>query len=222
MSTMEELHNRHKGRRCFIVGTGPSLLKQTAILPRLNGEITFTVSRVYLWKGLPFRPTYHVITEWTHIHSPLMQQAPWPECDEKFAITPVMRQHNGWTWILKGDSGRYLIHEGTKGLGDTWEPPTNGRSVVLTAAQLALWMGCDPIYLLGCDVTTRGHVWDVNDNRNESNTDERLWKPFGRAALDMAAHGRSLYDCSPGGMLNLHGYLEYRELAEVLVEREGA
>jgi hypothetical protein len=48
-----ELKNIHQGRRAFIIGNGPSILKQD--LTKLNGEITFVLNNFFL------HPQYHQI-----------------------------------------------------------------------------------------------------------------------------------------------------------------
>jgi hypothetical protein len=54
-----EQHNQHSGRRCFIIGNGPSL-RQTD-LSKLKGEFTFGLNRIYLlFPELGFSTTYLV------------------------------------------------------------------------------------------------------------------------------------------------------------------
>jgi len=52
----------HKGKRCFVLGNGPSL-KQTD-LSRLNGEFTICTNRIYLMLDqLGFTPSYYVVAK---------------------------------------------------------------------------------------------------------------------------------------------------------------
>ena len=56
---LEEYHNKHRGRRCFLIGNGPSL-KQTD-MSRLKGEFTFGTNRIYLmFPELGFPTTYYL------------------------------------------------------------------------------------------------------------------------------------------------------------------
>ena len=51
--------NKHEGRRCFILGTGPSLKKTDLSL--LKNEFTFGLNRIYLlFDELKFNTTYYV------------------------------------------------------------------------------------------------------------------------------------------------------------------
>jgi hypothetical protein len=53
------LWNKHRGKRCFIIGNGPSLKKTDLSL--LKGEITFGMNRIYLlFRELGFSTTYFV------------------------------------------------------------------------------------------------------------------------------------------------------------------
>ena len=58
----KELVGKYQGRRCFVVGNGPSLKNQD--LTKLKGEVVFTVNwmmRSPLFDTL--KPTYHVIID---------------------------------------------------------------------------------------------------------------------------------------------------------------
>ena len=54
-----KFHNIHKGQRCFILGSGPSINKQN--LKPLKNEICFAMSMFYLHKDIKeINPLYHV------------------------------------------------------------------------------------------------------------------------------------------------------------------
>ncbi|NQU09812.1 hypothetical protein HQ590_03405, partial [bacterium] len=54
--------NRHRGRRCFVLGNGPSL--RTADLDRLQTEITFASNKIYLaFDQTAWRPTYYTVVD---------------------------------------------------------------------------------------------------------------------------------------------------------------
>lgn len=57
-----ELLNKHRGRRCFVVGNGPSL--RMADLDRLVNEITFASNRIWLaFDQTPWRPSYYTMCD---------------------------------------------------------------------------------------------------------------------------------------------------------------
>lgn len=56
------LHNIHKGKRCFILGNGPSL--QIDDLDLLQNEITFAANRIFLaFESTAWRPTYYFVAD---------------------------------------------------------------------------------------------------------------------------------------------------------------
>src|SRR5262245_5181947 len=55
-----QLANRYAGRRCVIIGGGPSLKQMN--LDLLSGEVTFCVNGFYhLFDSLRFIPTFYVV-----------------------------------------------------------------------------------------------------------------------------------------------------------------
>lgn len=67
----EELKNKHKGRRLFVVGNGPSINEQD--LRPLKAEITFFVNRGFLHPHYEtIQPTYHIIID------PELATGEWP------------------------------------------------------------------------------------------------------------------------------------------------
>lgn len=60
---LAELRDKHRGRRCFIVGNGNSLLVED--LERLRGEITFGSNRVFVgFDRTSWRPTYYSVIDY--------------------------------------------------------------------------------------------------------------------------------------------------------------
>ena len=66
-----ELKGKHVGKRCFVVGNGPSIRTQN--LKLLKGEITFFVNRAFLHPDYEYiQPTYHIFVD------PKLQTGEWP------------------------------------------------------------------------------------------------------------------------------------------------
>jgi hypothetical protein len=59
---VQDVHNKFDGR-CYLFGTGPSLVEQLPLLERLKDAKTFTCNRAKKWKELPFTPWLHCVTE---------------------------------------------------------------------------------------------------------------------------------------------------------------
>src|SRR5690242_15309754 len=59
MRRLRACQNQYAGKRCFVVGNGPSLKKTDFSL--LENEITFATNRIYLaFDQLKWRPSYYV------------------------------------------------------------------------------------------------------------------------------------------------------------------
>lgn len=62
MRKIQNLHNIHKGKRCFITCTGPSLLIED--LEKLENEFTIGVNTIFLaFNQTKWRPTYYAIVD---------------------------------------------------------------------------------------------------------------------------------------------------------------
>ena len=53
---LKDVHNKYVGERCFLMGTGPSLIEQLPLLEQMKTEYTFSCNRMKMFQGLPFTP----------------------------------------------------------------------------------------------------------------------------------------------------------------------
>jgi len=145
--------NIHKGRRCFVVGNGPSLNKID--MSKLKKEITLGANRCYIgFKKWGFRFNY------------------WSICDRLVAIDTVHEWNEEYfekKFLPK--SMMYLVTNktnvcptnyrregyGKKGFPDLPKFSFNqnvlyaGHTITYPLLQIAAIMGCNPIYLVGVD-----------------------------------------------------------------------
>jgi len=59
---LEDVHNKYSGR-CFLFGTGPSIVKQLSLLKTMGDEYVFTCNRMKRWEDFPLNPFVHCVTE---------------------------------------------------------------------------------------------------------------------------------------------------------------
>lgn len=212
---MQPLHNIHKGDKCFIIGTGPSLQSvPTDRLNTLSTQYTFGVNYLMRYTLIQFVPTFYCVDEWPDLQSvDELLRLRCPEIRTYHHSLPGVfperfYSHSwklndappGWVYV-QGDDTLDMQQGAFSGLGDTLEPTaSHGGSVVMFTLQLACWMGFDPIYLLGCDATREGHAYKEPLIRQRNRQDI-----FQAAALNayraMQAAGRSLIDLTEGGLL---------------------
>ncbi len=137
--------NIHAGKRCFIMGNGPSLAKMD--LTPLKDEYTFGLNRIYLlFDKLPFRPTYFVSVsdlvleqfsdEIKQLSMPKFvnwkQRGIYEDCDN--------------TYFLRVISSIKVFFEKSP-----IYPLESGSTVTNVAIQLAYYMGFSEVILIGVD-----------------------------------------------------------------------
>lgn len=214
-----KVHNAYSGR-CFIFGTGPSLVSQLPLLGHMKGEMTFTVNRMAKWKDLPFTPTHHCIAEPAPIGNGgrfVHPQYDHPQAINRIAInwSPVVAP--GWLWVAKAHDDVQMRWHGFFGLGDTLPPVPTGWCSPLTVCQVAAWMGFQEFYFLGIDTTQEGQAWDQTNGRTQQpRAVVAILECADRAYHQIIKAGRKIYDCTPGGRINLEGVLPFMPLEDVL------
>jgi hypothetical protein len=160
LSKNKSLRNIHTGKRCFIIGNGPSISLQD-LLP-LRDEISIVVSSFYRHPDAKtINPAYWVMAD------PLI----WEKPDEcffpafKFAfdmgVSPkLFVPIGGFSFFAGINTGapinHHFFHYDTQKKIDTIIDfsvgiPPYGQNVIIVCLMLAYYLGCNPIYFIGCD-----------------------------------------------------------------------
>lgn len=188
----ERFKNIHMGKRCFIIGNGPSVCSQN--LFRLHDEITFTVNQIAR------NPQFKEINTNYHLWAdPAFFKLNFT-CDGDYDLLEIMKQLPKETesffpydfahdYIEKYDLEKYIKVNYYK-TGEVVNPDEEidftefirgGYTVVQYAIRLAIYMGFMEIYLLGCECTTIlnvinartsqytsvTHCYDINEKEKE-------------------------------------------------------
>lgn len=150
---LESIKDKYKGRRCFVIGNGPSLT--TEDLESLSDEITFASNRIYkIFDNTDWRPTYYMIFDESVAASDgVIENVNKLQCEMKF-----FRQQ-GYYVYRHIKEPRCLIHSywSRKYLDnpDFSEDMSKGiysiATVTYTMIELARHMGFSEIYLIGVD-----------------------------------------------------------------------
>ena len=216
---LQEIHNKYQGR-CFLMGTGPSLAEQAALMPKLASEYVFTCNRMHLWKELGIRPFVHCVTEpqpfleWGTNIAPIYDH---PNAQNKVAVMWWPVRVPGWLWCPKAPEEIQIRWQGFYGMGEPFRPLPTGWASPLTISQLAAWMGFREFIFLGIDTTQQGQAWDPTNGRTlQARNIRSIMECFDRARVDIQRLGGVVYDCTPGGRINREGILPYRSLEDVL------
>lgn len=203
--SLAELQGSATGR-IFVMGAGPSLLKQRDLVARLGTtEDTFCCNRTALWDGLTFTPTYYACTG-RQVRALVEPDQP-PHQKYRFWVGYKKEQQDGWVCVWKYKDVPLA------GVNGWVEPVCTGASQSFIMCQIAAVLGYTEIYLVGCDMRSGEHVF--GDDKPFVAPPERqidgLWSWMEQ---EFNRNGIGLIDTTPGGRLN--AVVGYEPLEEVL------
>ncbi len=230
---LEAYRNAHQGKRCFIIGNGPSL-RQTD-LSRLKGEYTFGLNRIYLmFPELGFTTSFLVVVNELVIgqSGSEMLALPMP----KFFTWRARRYAPKGLAFLQDTSLMFLDTDFTgpeNFSGEATRRIFEGNTVTFVAMQLAFFMGFQQAILVGVDhnyVTQgqpnlavvspgddpnhfapdyfgKGYKWQLPDLEGN----ERAYRLARKAYAD---DKRRLVDATVGGKLAVFTKVDYDTLFE--------
>jgi len=226
-----QFKGKHKGQRCFIIGTGPSLMASD--LERIKNEVSFATNKIYsIFKETSWRPSYYVI------HDDILLRKLHDSLKEHISC-PIFYAHNA---VM--DIDEFSLNEdyyyNLDGIID-WkpgaaavpifseEPPLLhwGATVTYDCLQLAVYMGFNEIFLLGVDNTspmgiknngeiilrnTEGHF-----SSDYGNTMHKTRIDISNAAYQAAEdytrqHGIKIFNATRGGELEVFKRVCFDEL----------
>lgn len=152
------LKNKYQGQRGFIIGNGPSLKIGDLTTLHKNNEISIASNKIYLsFNHTPWRPNFFSIADpilWEKIKHAIHKDIPIvhiptylnaSQCNKK--IKYWYARKNNYTKSLKNISDNIVF--GAYG----------GYTVTYENIQIAIHLGLNPIYLIGCD-----HFYPGEDN----------------------------------------------------------
>lgn len=162
-----KFYNKYKGKRCFILGNGPSL--KDVNLSELSSEYVFTVNNFTLVDNYKAAKTnFHVLSdasffemrkEQTYDHDELLEN--YRAIAEEGVI--CFMPHDAYDFIkregidkildVKYFSTSPIFDERNRQRVDLSAYISSFHTVVQYAIVIAIYMGFSEIYLLGCDTT---------------------------------------------------------------------
>lgn len=165
---LKNLKDKYKGKRCFIICNGPSLKPDDLTKIHNNGDISIAMNMIArIYDKTPWRPTILSAAD-DCVFAPLNKELVANcECGIK------LYDRKRYLWSLSGKGYKvYLQFKETRKLLDypefdinAFKPlPSIGTSTY-NMIEVAGFLGCKEIYLLGCDMS-----YAVNLNRDGSIT----------------------------------------------------
>jgi hypothetical protein len=234
---LRALRDSGRGRRCFIIGNGPSLARTD--LDPLAGEVSFAVNGIFLkFDELDFRPTYYVVEDGLVARDRAgvinglggMRKLfpkylkPWLHPDPYTTYMNVILDYRDY---------RGFPEFSTNAARALWV----GGTVTYINLQLAFYMGFDPVILIGvdCDYEVRADEVEVEENgveltstaadRNHFHPDYfgpgfrfhdpmvgRMIRAYEKTRAVFDAHGRRVWNATLGGKLETFERVDYASL----------
>ena len=240
LSRNARFRNMHQGRRCFVIGNGPSL--QTQDLSPLGGEITFVMNA--FWKHPivdKWQPTYccmadPLLFDGSPPMNEFLQKLSASLHDSTFFVPMHSTQVVKKQGLLPPEQTFYV------GFGGTFSRMRKVdlaglipgvQSTSLLSIMAAMYMGCSPIYLLGLDhdwlshrgmdrhfydgKTIEGHPQAHGDlsefsYKADAQAIVNLWSSY-EALLKSARQKRiDILNATNGGFLDVFERVKYEEV----------
>jgi hypothetical protein len=185
-----DYHDLHKGERCFILGTGPSL-KEINIneINKLKHEITFGVNSFYKSEvGSQLKPSYYTLMDnlywekWSETFERVVQKY---KNEPPVFITDLRAKHLIDSLRIKASaiyihSKKYPTSRISEKIDQNIFAAMN---VVSYSILTAIYMGFEDIYLLGCDYNAfclggRGHCYEDLSEVSQTNYNLSFYLKF--------------------------------------------
>ncbi|MBT4551839.1 DUF115 domain-containing protein [bacterium] len=219
---LTKIRNKYKGKRCFILGNGPSLNKTNLFL--LKNEYTFGLNRIYLkFPDMGYKTNFHVSINDLVIDQCFDEYNQLSGIKKFYTATKMNRLHsNRNTFFLKSISPTFS-EDITKGV---WE----GATVTYVAMQIAYYLGFKEVILVGVDhnFKTKGkpHSRVMQKGSDPNHFSPQYFKgmkwqlpdlktseiAYTLAKLHFQKSGRKIVDATINGRLNIFDKVVYQDL----------
>lgn len=226
------LKDRHRGERCFIIATGPSIKQQD--LKRLRGEFCIAVSNAFV------HPDYARIAPRYHCVAPM--HSPYTDADALRWFRDMENKVGNATVLLSGSDKHlvdryrlfqsqpvhYLLQDPQQdmeapaaNLTDLSRPLAPSQTVTQTALSLAIYLGFRTVYLLGTDHSWPLHIgtsvhfhdereralgpehWHVTDHATYFERFAMLLRKYKAIKAAAERAGCSIYNATPNSLLDV-------------------
>jgi|GEM_PF-709547 len=226
------LKNRHKNRRAFIVGNGPSL--QIEDLNKLKNEITFAANKIYLaYDETSWRPTYYSVED------NLVMKEIYHNVRQLKDSTLILPMKDIREYEIIQNAIYYPLIPNTTSIPKFSKNLLSGvypgHTVTYSMMQMAAYMGITEIYLIGVDFSyavadggaDKGATIYHNNEKNHFHKDYRnvgdKWimpnyeaqiRAYKSAASFCETNGIKIYNASRKTQLEVFERVDFDDLFE--------
>lgn len=215
--------NAHKGEKCFIIGTGPSLKIEDLERLHKHGMCCLATNKIYLaFDKTEWRPDYYLVQDALYIQNNA-DEIKKIKIKEKFVSDSYLS-----FWDEENDAIKYHVIERKiyskmpKFSSDIARGIYNGWTVTYSAMQIAAYMGFSEIYLLGVDFNIIGNICDERNhfikgyyskNEKVSNGDQEVVLHAYMSAKKYADdNGIKIYNATRGGKLEVFERVNFDDI----------
>ncbi len=229
------MKGRYKGRRCFVIGLGPSLRIDDLELLKDNGELCFSVNGIHrLFDKTEWRPDFYFISDrgaYAGENRNAINKAVetgdiscffYPKLDMKPDCSAIgYKPDNRHLLRENAKSERIRRKKGFCGFEkDIREGVKSGSTSINSVLQLAAFMGFTEIYLLGADCGVSKNKWygaaiDPDNTLGGGHGDEPasdMIEDYAQQKPAMDALGIKVYNATRGGFLEVFPRMDFDAL----------
>lgn len=143
-------HNKYRGKRCFIIGNGPSL--RVKDLEKLKSEICFGTHRIdKVFKDTNWRPTFYCAQDYKMISGVAAEISNIDSLEKFIAIVPSIKYPKIKGALFAKINLKSFYPDFPEFSEDVSKEIFEGMTVTYMCIQFAVYMGFSEIYLLGVD-----------------------------------------------------------------------
>ena len=244
-----KLKDIHRGRRCFVIGTGPSLKNQD-IAP-LAGEITFAMNGFLNHPSIDlFQPTYYCLVDPCYFDGSAPSDRFLGRLFDKVHKSHLILPYSAAEQVLhrwKVPASRVTFVTFCGNLAtcrlrsiDVTRPLPTINNCAQLAILLALYTGCSTTCLLGMDhnwaaTKVETHFYAQKTLANHPVAHGEYWKYQYRMVLEdvlkvwkgyenirryAEAHGQQIVNCTDGGFLDVFEREEFQQAPAAAFQSE--
>ncbi len=217
-----KFHDRYKGKRCFVVCTGPSLTIDDLAL--IKNEYTFSMnSIVNILDQTSFRPSFYFIQDGKVEKRLRKKLTKCYEYDLGTVFIGIGNVYGNSLSIKKRTATKYYPkaqcynnnmqyhiydiyyndYAPVEYSEDCSFEIKDGFTVTYAVLEMAIYMGFQEIYLLGCDSDKSGHVDSGYNPLLKSSPLERNIQAYSYLYEIAKKRGINIYNSTRGGMLEV-------------------
>ncbi|MBT2642208.1 DUF115 domain-containing protein [Bacillus sp. ISL-41] len=223
-----QLKNKYKGKRCFIIGNGPSLKPED--LEKLKDEYTFASNKIYkIFNETTWRPNFYMVVD-PIVLEENVKDINLVEAGTKFTLNCYKHLFNADVYF---NNNLYKKKRGSFSK-NIMETLYSSGSVSYHLLQIANYMGFSEVYLLGHDYNFKGAVSKTKDlsflkgsdnsqhyfNKDYIRADEKkpgqapeeIYRGMEKAKYSYEAAGKIIYNSSRVTYLDVFKVKEFEKL----------